>query len=1173
MASFEQSLDLMRIDLEQVEGTLILLGVCDDIELREHAVKELRRRLPQGISLRDFRYDPEHLSLLEGAGVAAAKSNGHVVVSVTGFEDLPHDKRTEAIKLLNLQRNRFGDTGLAVILWVDRATLAEISTKAADFYSWRSGTFTIEPPPDWDTLASGRRSYLQALARQNEFVNLQGLAPARGGHIVQMRMEDIFIPLSAEQEVKLIEEEAPTGAERSMPSRRALRQRLEALVRHERKTQRVEIPDLLRERRAVVLGDPGAGKTTLLRNLAYTLAHAQLTQIQVEVVKQHPDLQMCLPVYVRIGEYAQHLQHHPTATIEEYAPHGCQARQLPLSEELLKAALDHNQVVFLLDGLDEVIATDFRREVVEQLTTFARRQPQCRIIVTSRIVGYREAQLGGEFTQFTIRPFADAEIQRFVRSWYAALREPESNAERLIEAITENTSVRRLASNPLLLTVIALIHWRGTKLPQQRAKLYSQAAETLVDQWMSYRRVNPEGWDAQETLHLLLPAIAWHLHATTSNGLIGEQDLHSLLVATLQKSDCRLSEQDAHTRAAQFRRNVSEFSGIFLERGLDHDGHGLYGFLHLTFEEYFAAVHLAEQWQREGQRVLKPLLHNLRWTEVLLLMVGHLGDFSPYLATQFVKNILKAKSAYENILHRDLLLAARCLAEDVRVDAKRRRTIMNNLLNLYFDEKSPWALQKDIQMLFVLLGHVSIGDELLALLTERLSSSDALGRTLAILALGELGGIAATPEVMTNLHESLTDPVWSVREAAADAIGKLGPELVTSEVVSELLNLLGNPDSTLRTVAARTIGKLKLKVTTPEVLAILLENLSSPIWEVRDGAASALSQLGQHAVSPSVISTLCNLLSSSEMHIRGTAAVLLGDLAQEVASVEVLGTLLTHLTDPNSYVRWTIASAIGRLVREEEKSEVLETVIRYLHSSDRELCKTAIEVLGQIGHRVATQEILFTLSKLLDAPDWEIRKAVVDAFGEMGLVAAQPEIIEKLVRTLSDPDGVVRRSAVIALSQMGQVAVTQEIKSALFKLLEAPEDFVRVAAVAALGKLGQLGPTITKSEIIARVLPYISDHDSYLRVATVRALDLLGTASPEVLSSLVTSLRDTKWEVRSAAAEALQNLSVYPQPNRAQFVQLILPLATSRDAELRNTGYVCLRNLLAADQSELTVEE
>jgi hypothetical protein len=126
------------------------------------------------------------------------------------------------------------------------------------------------------------------------------------------------------------------------------------------------------------------------------------------------------------------------------------------------------------------------------------------------------------------------------------------------------------------------------------------------------------------------------------------------------------------------------------------DGRGLYGFLHLTFEEYFAAVHLAEQWLQGGTHVLTPLLHNPRWTEVLLLAVGRLGDVSPFLATQFVQAILEAEDPYENILSRHLLLAARCLADDVRVEAAVRHSIVKRILTLYFAPRTPQALRSDV---------------------------------------------------------------------------------------------------------------------------------------------------------------------------------------------------------------------------------------------------------------------------------------------------------------------------------------------------------------------------------------------------------------------------------------------------------------------------------------------
>jgi hypothetical protein len=64
--SFDETIELMLIDLKQVEGTLILIAVCDDTVLRDHAVETLRKRLTPEIELRDFRYDSEHLSLLEG---------------------------------------------------------------------------------------------------------------------------------------------------------------------------------------------------------------------------------------------------------------------------------------------------------------------------------------------------------------------------------------------------------------------------------------------------------------------------------------------------------------------------------------------------------------------------------------------------------------------------------------------------------------------------------------------------------------------------------------------------------------------------------------------------------------------------------------------------------------------------------------------------------------------------------------------------------------------------------------------------------------------------------------------------------------------------------------------------------------------------------------------------
>ena len=1175
MNSFDETVELMLIDLKQVEGTLILFAVCDDTILRDYAVETLRKRLLPEITLRDFRYDPEHISLLEGALEATATSNGRPAASVTGFEALPRDKRTEAIRLLNWERGRFGLTGIAVILWVNRAALAEIATWSADFYSWRSATFIIEPPPGWNTLASTRRGYLQALVAQNEFVNLQGLAPTRGGQIVQMRMEDIFVPLHAEQEVKLSEvifsfgSEGPVAVEITEDAEGALAARVKtethrarlvgeaALVvegktgsqsvslsfleererrraQREGKARRVEIPELLQERRAVVLGDPGAGKTTLLRYLTYTLAQAQIADHQSDIINRIPDLADCLPVYVRIGEYAQHLQHSPAATLDTFAPLSCQARQLPLSDELLTDALDRNRVVFLLDGLDEVIAAGQRREVARRIEEFARAHPPCRVIVTSRIVGYREGQLGGGFPQFTISPFADPEIRRFAEKWYGALGEPAGNAERLVRAIQDNLSVRRLAANPLLLTVIALIHWRGTKLPNHRVTLYRLAAETLVDQWMNYRRVSPEGWDVQETLRILLPAIAWHLHSTTSSGLISEQELHRLLVETLRQHDPRLSENEAHSRAAQFRRNVSEFSGIFLERGLDQDGRGLYGFLHLTFEEYFAALRLADKWQREGDSVLKPLLHDPRWTEIILLAAGHFGEFNQYQATRFVRTILEAQSEYEDILHRDLFMAAQCLADDVRVDAELRREILSKLLKVHFDSKSPDALREDVGKVLARLGGTSIEKDMLKALTERLTARKSDVRAVAAKALGQMGQAVATPEVLSVLLKLLADPDKYVRQAAAQALGQMGQAVATPEVLSALLKLLADPDKYVRQAAAQALGQMGQAAATPEVLSTLLKRLTDPEESMRPAVARALGQMGPAAATPEVLSTLLKRLTDPETKGRVAVAVTLGLMREAAATPEVLSTLLKLLADPDKDARFLAVIVLGIIGEAAATPEVLAALLKLLTDPEGGGVRAAVAgVLGRLGQAVTTPQVLSTLLKLLTDPEGGVRAAVAGALGRLGQAATTPQVLSTLLKLLTDFDWLMRREAAEALGQMGLVAATPEVIAALLKGLTDSERDVRAAAAGALGQMGA------------------------------------AAATPEVVAALLKYLTDSEKDVRTAAEEALSNLSAYVCPQeRPEVMKLFLPLTRSRDVDSRETGYVGLRNLLVGDHSE-----
>ena len=49
--------------------------------------------------------------------------------------------------------------------------------------------------------------------------------------------------------------------------------------------------------------------------------------------------------------------------------------------------------------------------------------------------------------------------------------------------LMDTPSVKRLATNPLLLTILVLISDKVRKLPQKRAKLYAICTKTLIESW------------------------------------------------------------------------------------------------------------------------------------------------------------------------------------------------------------------------------------------------------------------------------------------------------------------------------------------------------------------------------------------------------------------------------------------------------------------------------------------------------------------------------------------------------------------------------------------------------------------------------------------------------------------------------------------------------------------
>ena len=376
-------------------------------------------------------------------------------------------------------------------------------------------------------------------------------------------------------------------------------------------------------------------------------------------------------------------------------PHACERLQLRLPTGFFETALATGRCLVCLDDLDEVGTAGQRQLVVQAVQALAHLYPQNRYVVTSRVVGYEEAPLDrADFAPHTVLPLTDDGIREFVRKWYTLrerdVRHREERIADLIGTLERETRIRELARNLLLLTIIALVHRIEATLPHERVKLYEKCVTALVDTWDEVRGVTVE--DKQRPFYRyrvwLLERLGYELQTRADTPdqapLIGAGDLELLLRRFLRDNPTLNQGPGADLRreACDFIRLACARTGLLVERG-----HAVFGFAHPTFQEYLAARDIETRTVEDGVagvwQAIRPRLHDARWGEVVLLLIGSLGRYSGF-PTRLVQRILDAgmNDPYEPVLHRHLHLAARILADRVTVADEVRRRIVDELRHL-----------------------------------------------------------------------------------------------------------------------------------------------------------------------------------------------------------------------------------------------------------------------------------------------------------------------------------------------------------------------------------------------------------------------------------------------------------------------------------------------------------
>lgn len=508
-----------------------------------------------------------------------------------------------------------------------------------------------DPPDDY---FSAREAYLRAIVADCRGMRLVGLDPqagdpSRGG----MGMEALYISLDTT---------TPAPTENRAGGESKDRERLSFALEREQNRPLSALEALTNSLggRMVLLGLPGAGKSTFVRYLALGMAKAGL-QSQTDLQESLQDWQgsVLLPIMISLGRLAEtlpvDLKKGRAQLIEEYLVAGLKndPRTTSFAPYILDSLAKSGGLVFF-DGLDEVANLKLRPVVVQAVEDFVGRygaRKENRFLVTCRTWSYQDPnwQLTGWPTH-ELALFDESKIEHFVQAWHDELihiepgRKVEYNRkrERLLNSLQadDRRKLYEVAPNPLILTMMAIVHSYYGELPDTRAQVYEKCVDLLLVRWDPLRPITDrseqplrptivDAMDGQRvSLDRALVEIAYKAHEgrTDSEGKERNTALvtEDLLTATLPR-------YFDPAKVQTFLEYCQSSNGLLMYQGTialpdeppDAPRHRIYAFPHMTFEEYLAALYLVSL--RNFARTARDLYRgNDRWREVILLLGEHL---------------------------------------------------------------------------------------------------------------------------------------------------------------------------------------------------------------------------------------------------------------------------------------------------------------------------------------------------------------------------------------------------------------------------------------------------------------------------------------------------------------------------------------------------------------------
>ncbi len=471
--------------------------------------------------------------------------------------------------------------------------------------------------------------YLRALVADLAGLRLGGIdASVDQTRLEPLQLVDVYVPLDTTERI-------PEGETLASWLAHGQGRRHDA-PREPRETRPVSALEALAvHRELTLLGKPGSGKSTFGASVVLALAQAwQGEKEQLAALGGTWSHGPLLPIRVVLRRFAEHLP--PGDQPARAGDLWCFIAQdlaaggdglSPKAMDYVERIARSQGALIVLDGLDECGDEVRRGRVLGAVTELMRKAgPQCRFLLTARPYAWPD---GPDLDRgvYLLADLGDDQIEQFIRAWYAALvrrkwRQPGAVGSKVDDllAARHRRDLLPLASNPLLLTLMATLHTNRGRLPDDRVDLYNDSVDLLLVRWNQQVGADKALLDALDmpglklsSLREVLEGLAFKVHGESvgreGTADIGEGRLLQAFRPLLNHS---------WDKAAMVVDYIDKRAGLLVGQGR-RDGERQFTFPHRTFQEFLAACHLAGQVDLNARGVHLAREHAGHWKEVLVL--------------------------------------------------------------------------------------------------------------------------------------------------------------------------------------------------------------------------------------------------------------------------------------------------------------------------------------------------------------------------------------------------------------------------------------------------------------------------------------------------------------------------------------------------------------------------